>query len=75
MKQQGFYLKERPFLGNGIGGRASGRGYTAVEHDVIPLDWANAFQEGGIDPIGRSVALAENPGDFPRLPIDDARQD
>jgi hypothetical protein len=33
------------------------------------------FQQGGIDSIGERVALAENPGDLPRLPINDARQD
>ena len=47
----------------------------AVEHDVIPLDGADVFQQGGIDSIGDRVALAEDPGDLPRLPVDDARQD
>ena len=47
----------------------------AVEHDVIPLNGADMFQQGGIDSIGDRVALAENPGDLPRLPINDARQD
>jgi hypothetical protein len=47
----------------------------AVEHDVIPLDWADAFQQREIDSICGRVALIEDPGDFPRLPVDDARQD
>src|ERR1700737_3575124 len=47
----------------------------AVEHDVIPLDGADVFQQGGIDSIGDRVALAEDSGDLPRLPVDDARQD
>jgi hypothetical protein len=33
------------------------------------------FQQGEIDSICDRVALTENPGDFPRLPVDDARQD
>ena len=33
------------------------------------------FQQKGIDSIGGRVALAEDPGDLPGLPIDDARQD
>ena len=33
------------------------------------------FQQGEIGSIGGQVALAEDPGDFPRLPVDDARQD
>ena len=41
--------KSGPFLGNGTGGRASGEDILAVEHDVIPLDWADAFQQGEID--------------------------
>ena len=47
----------------------------AVEHDVIPLDGVEGFQRGEIGSIGDRVALAEDPGDFPRLPVDDARQD
>ena len=69
------YAKSGPFLGDGTGGRASGEDILAVEHDVIPLDWANAFQQGEIDAICDQVALTEDPGDFPRLPVDDAGQD
>jgi len=47
----------------------------AVEHNVIPLDGADVFQQGSIDSIGDRVALAEDSGDLPRLPVDDARQD
>ena len=47
----------------------------AIEHDVIPLDGADVFQQGEIDSIGDRVALIEDPGDFRRLPVDDARQD
>jgi hypothetical protein len=46
-----------------------------VKHDVIPLDGADVFQQGSIDSIGERVALAQDPGDLPRLPVDDARQD
>jgi hypothetical protein len=46
-----------------------------IENDVIPLDGADVFQQGEIDSIGDRVALAEDPGDFARLPVDDARQD
>ena len=47
----------------------------AIEHDVIPLDGADVFQQGEIDSIGDRVALTQDPGDFARLPVDDARQD
>jgi len=47
----------------------------AVEHDIIPLDGADVFQQGEIDSIGDRVALTQDPGDFARLPEDDARQD
>jgi hypothetical protein len=47
----------------------------AVEHDVIPLGGADVFQQGEIDSIGDRVALTQDPGDFARLPVDDARQD
>jgi hypothetical protein len=46
-----------------------------VKHDVIPLDGADVFQQGSIDSIGDRVALAEDSGDLPRLPVDNARQD
>ena len=36
-----------------------------VEHDVLPLDGADVFQQGEIDSIGDRVALAADPGDFP----------
>ena len=47
----------------------------AIEHDVIPLDRADVFQQGEIDSIGNRVALTQDPGDFARLPVDDASQD
>ena len=34
----------------------------AIEHDVIPLDGADVFQQGEIDSIGDRVALIENLG-------------
>jgi hypothetical protein len=43
--------------------------YWAVDHDIIPLDGANVFQQGGIDSISDRVALAEDPGDFWCLPV------
>ena len=49
--------------------------YWAVDHDIIPLDGANVFQQGGIDSISDRVALAEDPTDFWCLPVDDACQD
>ena len=52
-----------------------GEDILAVEHDVIPLYGADVFQQGSIDSIGDRVALAEDSGDLPRLPVDDARQD
>jgi signal transduction histidine kinase len=47
----------------------------AVEHDIIPLNGADVFQQGEINSIGDRVALTKDPGDFARLPVDDARQD
>ena len=47
----------------------------AVEHDIVPFDWADVFQQGEIDSIGERVALTQDPGDFARLPVDDACQD
>jgi hypothetical protein len=47
----------------------------AVEHDVYPTRWADVFQQGEVDSIGDRVALTQDPGDFARLPVDDARQD
>jgi len=47
----------------------------AIEHDIVPFDWADVFQQGEIDSIGERVALTQDPGDFARLPVDDARQD
>jgi hypothetical protein len=47
----------------------------AVEHDIIPLDGADVSQQGEIDCIGDRVALTQDPGDFARLPVDDASQD
>jgi len=46
-----------------------------VKHYVIPLDGADVFQQGGIDSISDRVALVEDPGDFPALPVNDAGQD
>jgi len=62
-------------LAHGTAGRASVEDILAVEHDVIPLYGADVFQQGSIDSIGDRVALAEDSGDLPRLPVDDARQD
>jgi hypothetical protein len=47
------YAKGTLLCGDGASGRASGRGILAVEHDVIPLDGADAFQQGEIDSVGR----------------------
>jgi len=35
-----------------------------VKHDVVPLDGADVFQQGGIDSIGGRVALIEDPRYF-----------
>ena len=41
----------------------------------IPLDGADVFQQGEIDSIGDRVAHTQDPGDFARLAVDDARRD
>ena len=56
-------------MGDGTRERASGEDILAVEHDVIPLDWADAFRQEEIDSICDRVVLTEDPGDFPRLGI------
>jgi hypothetical protein len=56
------------------GGRASDRGCIGRRARRIPLDGAEVFQPREIASISNRVALAEDPGDFPRLPGDDARQ-
>jgi len=45
----------------------------AVEHDIVPFEGADVFQQGEIDSIGERVAFTQDPGDFARLPVDDAR--
>jgi hypothetical protein len=57
------------------GGRASDRGCIGRRARRIPLDGAEVFQQREVGSISHRVALAEDPGDFPRLPGDDARQD
>ena len=47
----------------------------AVDHDIVPFERADVFQQEEIDPIGERVALTQDPGDFAPLPVDDARQD
>jgi hypothetical protein len=46
-----------------------------VEHDVVPLDGADVLKQGQVHSVGDRVALAQDPRDFPRLPVDDASQD
>jgi hypothetical protein len=62
-------------LRDGAGGRASDRGYIGRRARHCPIRWADVFQQGEIDSIGERVALTQDPGDFARLPVDDARQD
>ncbi len=69
------YAKGDPFCASAPADELSIEDILAVEHDVIPLDGADVFQQGEIDSIGDWVALTQDPGDFARLPIDDARQD
>jgi hypothetical protein len=61
-------------LRNGVGGRAFDRGCTGRRGRRYPLDGADVFQQGEIDSIGDRVALTQDPGDFARLPVNDARQ-
>ncbi len=69
------YAKDDPFCETASADELSIEDVLAVEHDVIPLDGADVFQQGEIDSIGDRVALSQDPGDFARLPVDDARQD
>ena len=69
------YAKDDPFCASAPADELSIEDVLTVEHDVIPLDGADVFQQGEIDSIGDRVALTQDPGDFARLPVDDARQD
>jgi hypothetical protein len=69
------YAKDDSFCATAPADELSIEDVLAVEHDVIPLDGADVFQHGEIDSIGDRVALTQDPGDFARLPVDDARQD
>ena len=52
------YAKDDPFWATALADELSIEDILAVEHDVIPLDWADAFQQGEIDSIcDRGVAL------------------
>jgi hypothetical protein len=42
----------------------------AVEHDIVPFDWADVFQQAW-----RAGRTGEDSGDFPPLPVNDAGQD
>jgi hypothetical protein len=59
------YAKDDPFCASAPADELSIEDVLAVEHDVIPLDGADVFQQGGIDSIGDRVALAQDPGDLP----------
>jgi len=67
------YAKDDPFCASAPADELSIEDVLAVEHDVIPLDGADVFQQGEIDSIGDRVALTQDPEDFARLPVDDAR--
>jgi hypothetical protein len=69
------YAKDDPFFETAAADELSIEDVLAVERDVIPLDGADVFQQGEIDSIGDRVAPSQDPGDFARLPVDDARQD
>jgi hypothetical protein len=69
------YAKDGPFCETAPADELSIEDVLAVEHDVIPLDGADVFQQGEIDSIDDRVALTDDPRDFARLPVDDARQD
>jgi hypothetical protein len=69
------YAKDDSFCATALADELSIEEVLAVEHDVSPLEGADVFQHGEIDSIGDRVALTQDPGDFARLPVDDARQD
>src|SRR5271165_7303688 len=62
------YAKADSFCATAMADELSVEDILAIEHDVIPLDGADVFQQGEIDSIGDRVALIENLGVFPRLP-------
>jgi len=60
------YAKDDPFCASAPADELSIEDVLAVEHDVIPLDGADVFQQGEVDSIGDRVALTQDPGDFAR---------
>jgi hypothetical protein len=69
------YAKDDPFCATALADELPIEDILAVEHDIVPFDGADVFQHGEMDSIGDRVALTQDPGDFARLPVDNARQD
>jgi hypothetical protein len=58
------YAKDDSFCAPAPADELSNEDVLAVEHDVIPLDGADVFQQGEVDSIGHRVAaLTQDPGD------------
>ena len=53
--------EDDPFCATALADEASGRGYIGVEHDIVPFDWADVFQQAEVDSIGERVALTQAP--------------
>jgi hypothetical protein len=60
--------KDDPFWATALADELPIEDILAVEHDIVPFDGADAFQQGEVDSIGERVALTQDPGDFARLP-------
>ena len=67
--------KTDSFCATALAGELSVENILAIEHNVIPLDGADVFQQGISIPLAPGSHWLRNPGDFRRLPVDDARQD
>ena len=51
------YAKDDPFCATALADELRIEDILAVEHDIVPFDWADVLQQGEIDSIGERVAL------------------
>ena len=51
------YAKDDPFCATALADELPIEDILAVEHDIVPFDWADVLQQGEIDSIGERVAL------------------
>ena len=58
------YAKDDPFCATALADELPIEDILAVEHDIVPFDWADVFQQGEIDSIGERVRTHSGAGRF-----------